>query len=141
MQVLRRAGEVAKPGRLRGLRLPRRRCRFGTLARRLDPPAGPGVKALPRSACARLGKGAPAMTAILGISAYFHDSAAAVVIDGEVVAAAQEERFTRVKHDAGFPRNAVAFCLRQAGLRVEDLDHVGFYDKPLRKFERLLETY
>ncbi len=81
------------------------------------------------------------MTAILGISAYYHDSAAALVRDGEIVAAAQEERFTRVKHDAGFPTNAVAFCLRQAGLNVEDLDYVGFYDKPLRKFERLLETY
>jgi carbamoyltransferase len=81
------------------------------------------------------------MTAILGLSAYYHDSAAALVLDGEVVAAAQEERFTRVKHDAGFPNNAVAFCLRHAGLRVEDLDYVGFYDKPLRKFERLLETY
>src|SRR5262245_2779110 len=81
------------------------------------------------------------MTAILGLSAYYHDSAAALVIDGEVVAAAQEERFTRVKHDAGFPRNAVAFCLRQAGLAVEDLDYVGFYDKPLRNFARVLETY
>jgi carbamoyltransferase len=81
------------------------------------------------------------MTAILGISAYYHDSAAALVLDGEVVAAAQEERFTRIKHDSGFPQQAVAFCLRQTGLSVADLDYVGFYDKPLRKFERLLETY
>lgn len=81
------------------------------------------------------------MTAILGISAYYHDSAAAVVVDGEIVAAAQEERFTRLKHDHHFPTNAVASCLEQAGLRPEDLDYVGFYDKPILKFERLLETY
>ncbi|MHC4975441.1 MAG: carbamoyltransferase family protein [Planctomycetota bacterium] len=81
------------------------------------------------------------MTAILGISAFYHDSAAALVIDGEVVAAAQEERFTRIKHDHGFPTRAVAYCLEEAGLTPGDLDHVGFYDKPLLKFERLLETY
>ena len=81
------------------------------------------------------------MTAILGISAYYHDSAAALVVDGEVVAAAQEERFTRQKHDDAFPLEAVAFCLRRAGLTLEDLDYVAFYEKPLRKFERLLETY
>ncbi len=81
------------------------------------------------------------MTAILGISAYYHDSAAALVVDGEIVAAAQEERFTRKKHDADFPANAVDFCLERAGIRIEDLDHVVFYDKPLLKFERLLETY
>jgi carbamoyltransferase len=78
---------------------------------------------------------------ILGISAYYHDSAAALVRDGEIVAAAQEERFTRKKHDAGFPAHAVEYCLAEAGLRVGDLDYVAFYDKPLRKFERLLETY
>ncbi len=78
---------------------------------------------------------------ILGISAYYHDSAAALVRDGEIVAAAQEERFTRKKHDAGFPAHAVQYCLSEAGLRVADLDYVAFYDKPLRKFERLLETY
>ncbi len=78
---------------------------------------------------------------ILGISAYYHDSAAALVRDGAIVAAAQEERFTRKKHDARFPGRAVEYCLREAGLRVEDLDFVAFYDKPLRKFERLLETY
>ena len=81
------------------------------------------------------------MTAILGISAFYHDSAAALVVDGEVVAAAQEERFTRKKHDEGFPQQAIEFCLREAGLSVEQIDFVGFYDKPILKFERLLETY
>ena len=81
------------------------------------------------------------MTAILGISAYYHDSAATLVVDGEVVAAAQEERFTRIKHDHGFPSHAIAYCLREGGLAAEDLDYVGFYDKPFLKFERLLETY
>ena len=81
------------------------------------------------------------MTAILGISAYYHDSAAALVVDGEIVAAAQEERFTRVKHDHAFPSNAISYCLEEAGLRPEDLDYVGFYDKPFLKFERILETY
>jgi carbamoyltransferase len=78
---------------------------------------------------------------ILGISAYYHDSAACLVRDGEIVAAAQEERFTRKKHDHRFPANAVAFCLRHAGITARDLDLVVFYDKPLQKFERLLETY
>jgi carbamoyltransferase len=81
------------------------------------------------------------MTAILGISAFYHDSAAALVIDGHVVAAAQEERFTRKKHDHAFPNHAIAYCLEEAGLGPEGLDYVGFYDKPLVKFERLLETY
>src|SRR3954447_20672290 len=81
------------------------------------------------------------MTAILGISAFYHDSAAALVVDGEIVAAAQEERFTREKQDHRFPRHAIAYCLKEAGLEPEDLDHVGFYDKPLTKFERLLSTY
>ncbi len=81
------------------------------------------------------------MTAILGISAFYHDSAAALVLDGEIVAAAQEERFTRKKHDEGFPQHAVDYCLSEAGLTPAQLDFVGFYDKPLRKFERLLETY
>ena len=81
------------------------------------------------------------MTAILGISAFYHDSAAALVVDGEIVAAAQEERFTRKKHDFDFPAQAVEYCLQEAGLRPEDLDYVGFYDKPLLKFGRLLETY
>lgn len=78
---------------------------------------------------------------VLGISAYYHDSAAALLVDGEIVAAAQEERFTRKKHDAGFPRNAVRFCLERAGTDLSKVDHVVFYDKPLLKFERLLETY
>jgi len=81
------------------------------------------------------------LTAILGISAFYHDSAAALVIDGEIVAAAQEERFTRKKHDDGFPTHAIDFCLTQAGLTPDRLDYVGFYDKPLLKFDRLLETY
>ena len=81
------------------------------------------------------------MTSILGISGYYHDSAAALLVDGRIVAAAQEERFTRKKHDHRFPENAIRFCLEQAGMRTADLDHVVFYDKPLLKFERLLETY
>jgi carbamoyltransferase len=81
------------------------------------------------------------VTAILGISAFYHDSAAALVVDGAIVAAAQEERFTRRKHDAGLPVRAIAYCLAEAGLRPEQLDYVAFYDKPLVKFERLLETY
>jgi len=81
------------------------------------------------------------MTAILGISAFYHDSAAALVVDGEVVAAAQEERFTGIKHDYSFPKNAVEYCLAEAGLKAAELDYVGFYEKPLLKFDRLLETY
>src|SRR5947207_11962129 len=80
-------------------------------------------------------------TRILGISAYYHDSAACLVEDGRIVAAAQEERFTRKKHDPDFPKNAVAYCLREAGISARELDLVGFYEKPLVKFERLLETY
>ena len=78
---------------------------------------------------------------ILGISAYYHDSAAAILVDGELVAAAQEERFTRKKHDPGFPGNAIRYCLREAGLALSMVDQVVFYDKPFLKFERLLETY
>jgi carbamoyltransferase len=81
------------------------------------------------------------MTYILGISAYYHDSAACLVRDGEILAAAQEERFTRKKHDHNFPANAVDFCLRYAGISGSEVDYVAFYDKPLLKFERLLETY
>ncbi len=78
---------------------------------------------------------------ILGISAFYHDSAAAI-IDGEhIVAAAQEERFTRVKHDASFPINAVEYCIKEAGLSIEQIDSVVFFEKPFIKFERLLETY
>ncbi len=72
-------------------------------------------------------------TAILGISAFYHDSAAALVVDGEIIAAAQEERFTRKKHDPAFPRMAVEYCLAQAGLSLTDVDHIVFYDKPLIK--------
>jgi carbamoyltransferase len=78
---------------------------------------------------------------ILGISAFYHDSAAALIDDGRIVAAVQEERFTRRKHDASFPHNAIAYCLEHAGIAADGLDHVVFYDKPFLKFERLLETY
>lgn len=78
---------------------------------------------------------------ILGISAFYHDSAAALIEDGVIIAAAQEERFTRKKHDPGFPANAIEYCLREAGLEMKDIDYVTFYDKPFLKFERLLETY
>lgn len=81
------------------------------------------------------------MTYILGISAYYHDSAACVVVDGEIVAAAQEERFTRLKHDPRFPKAAIEYCLREANVKLTELDAIVFYDKPLLKFERLLETY
>jgi len=83
----------------------------------------------------------PKPTYILGISAYYHDSAAALLRDGEIVAAGQEERFTRIKGDASFPNEAVAFCLDRAGISIDEVDLVGFYDKPLLKFERILETY
>ena len=73
---------------------------------------------------------------ILGISAFYHDSAAAITQNGEIIAAAQEERFTRIKHDPGFPTNAVKYCLQEAGLRLDQLDAIVFYDKPLLKFER-----
>src|SRR5690349_18963001 len=81
------------------------------------------------------------MKKILGISAFYHDSAAALLIDGNIIAAAQEERFTRKKHTPDFPVQAVKYCLEEAGLCLDDLDAVVFYDKPLLKFERLLETY
>jgi carbamoyltransferase len=81
------------------------------------------------------------MTAILGVSAFYHDSAAALIVDGEIVAAAQEERFTRKKHDEGFPVHAIEYCLKAGGIAAHELDYVGFYDKPFLKFERLLETY
>ena len=78
---------------------------------------------------------------ILGISAFYHDSAAALIDNGEIVAAAQEERFTRKKHDPNFPTNAVKYCLEYGGTTLNELDAIVFYDKPLLKFERLLETY
>jgi carbamoyltransferase len=78
---------------------------------------------------------------ILGLSAYYHDSAAALLKNGTIIAAAQEERFTRVKHDAAFPKNAIDYCLQEAGIELDQITHVVFYDKPLLKFERILETY
>jgi carbamoyltransferase len=78
---------------------------------------------------------------ILGISAFYHDSAAALVSDGEIIAAAQEERFTRQKGDARFPSQAIEYCLAEAGITAKELDYVVFYEKPLVKFERLIETY
>jgi carbamoyltransferase len=81
------------------------------------------------------------MTYVLGISAFYHDSAAALISDGDIVAAAQEERFTRRKHDAAFPAKAIEYCLRQAGIRADELNYVTFYERPVTKFERLAETY
>ena len=81
------------------------------------------------------------MTDILGISAFYHDSAACLVRDGTILAAAQEERFTRKKQDAGFPGHAIRYCLHEAHCAITDLTYIVFYDKPLVKFERLLETY
>ncbi|HEX5628102.1 MAG TPA: carbamoyltransferase N-terminal domain-containing protein, partial [Usitatibacteraceae bacterium] len=78
---------------------------------------------------------------ILGVSAYYHDSAAALIDDGRIVAAAQEERFSRRKHDSRFPRHAIDYCLSEAGTSLDAVDYVAFYDKPFLKFERLLETY
>lgn len=78
---------------------------------------------------------------ILGISAFYHDSAACLIRDGQIVAAAQEERFTRKKHDFSFPVRAIEYCLQEGGIGTSDLDYVAFYDKPFLKFERLLQTY
>ena len=81
------------------------------------------------------------MKKILGISAFYHDSAAALTIDGKIIAAVQEERFTRDKHTPDFPKHAIQYCLEVAGLEIDELDAIVFYDKPLLKFERLLQTY
>src|SRR5689334_17710380 len=81
------------------------------------------------------------MSKVLGLSAFYHDSAAAITIDGKVIAAAQEERFTRDKHTPDFPVQAIKYCLEESGLEIDELDAIVFYDKPLLKFERLLETY
>jgi len=81
------------------------------------------------------------VTSVLGISAFYHDSAAAIIVDGQIIAAAQEERFTRKKHDASYPKNAINYVLKEAVLKLSDVDHVVFYEKPFLKFERLLETY
>jgi len=78
---------------------------------------------------------------ILGISAYYHDSAAALIKDGKVITAAEEERFTRIKHDNSFPSNAIDFCLRYAGITINDVEYIAFYEKPLRKFERIVQTF
>jgi carbamoyltransferase len=82
-----------------------------------------------------------AVSHILGISAFYHDSAACLIRGGDIIAAAQEERFTRKKHDPGFPAHAVAYCLKEGGITLGDVRYIVFYDKPLVKFERLLETY
>ena len=81
------------------------------------------------------------MTYILGISALYHDSAACLIKGEAIIAAAQEERFTRKKHDAAFPKEAIKYCLKEAGITLDEVEHLGFYDKPFLKFERLLETY
>jgi carbamoyltransferase len=81
------------------------------------------------------------VTSVLGISAFYHDSASAIIVDGEIIAAAQEERFTRKKHDASYPKNAINYVLKESGLKLNEVDHVIFYEKPFLKFERLLETY
>ena len=78
---------------------------------------------------------------ILGISAFYHDSAACLLKDGEIIAAVQEERFTRKKHDSGFPTNAIIYCLKEANISSSEISNVIFYEKPFLKFERLLETY
>ena len=78
---------------------------------------------------------------ILGISAYYHDAAACLIDDGEIIAAAQEERFTRKKHDLSFPANAITYCLSESKITPQDVDYIVFYDKPFLKFERILETY
>ena len=81
------------------------------------------------------------MTFILGISAFYHDSAAALIKDGEIISAVQEERFSRVKHDARYPYNAVNYILKESNLKLNEIDHIVFFEKPFLKFERLLETY
>ena len=81
------------------------------------------------------------MSSILGISAFYHDSAASILVDGKIVAAAQEERFTRKKHDPNYPHNAIEFVLKYANLKLSEVDQIVFFEKPFLKFERLLETY
>ena len=81
------------------------------------------------------------MTSILGISAFFHDSSAALIVDGKIIAAAQEERFSRVKHDSKYPYNAVKYVLSESKIKLSEVDHIVFFEKPFLKFERLLETY
>ena len=81
------------------------------------------------------------MSKIIGISAFYHDSAAAIIINGEIIAAAQEERFSRIKHDPSYPYNAIEFVLKYSNLTLNDVDQIIFFEKPFLKFERLLETY
>ena len=81
------------------------------------------------------------MKSILGISAFYHDSAATIIIDGKIIAAAQEERFTRIKHDKSYPFHAIEFVLKYSKLKLSEIDHIVFFEKPFLKFERLLETY
>ena len=81
------------------------------------------------------------MTSILGISAFYHDSAASLVIDGKIVSAVQEERFSRIKHDSNYPFNAINYVLHESNLKLSKVDHIVFFEKPFLKFERLLETY
>ena len=81
------------------------------------------------------------MTSILGISAFFHDSAAALIVDGEIISAAQEERFSRKKHDPSYPYNAIKYVLEEGRINLSDIDYIVFFEKPFLKFERLLETY
>ena len=78
---------------------------------------------------------------IIGISCFYHDSAASILVNGEIIAAAQEERFTRIKHDSNFPKNAIKYLLNEANVELKQVDHIIFYDKPLLKFERILETH
>ena len=77
---------------------------------------------------------------ILGISAYYHDSAACLLKNGKIIAAVQEERFTRIKHDQNFPANSINYCFKEAGINIDDIEIIAFYDKPFLKFERILET-
>ena len=81
------------------------------------------------------------MSKILGISAFYHDSAAALIIDGKIIAAAQEERFSRIKHDSNYPYNAINFVLKFANIKISEVDYITFYEKPLLKFKRLISTY
>ena len=81
------------------------------------------------------------MSFVLGISSYYHDSAACLIHNGEIVAASQEERYSRKKHDSVFPAHSIEYCLREGGIGLDSVDHIGFYEKPFIKFERLLETY
>ena len=81
------------------------------------------------------------MVSILGISAFYHDSAAAILVDGKIIAAAQEERFSRLKHDSSFPKSSIKFVLKKANINLKDIDYIVFYEKPFLKFERLLKTY